>query len=280
MKRCFVLTASGTDERYLERGTLTAMKSIRATNPGIPLVILHHDLNADQQHLFRDTVLKRIQSLDFQLSAWSRTARPDIPDTCFLTLFVECIDEFDVAVYVDADAVVLEPLDELFDLDAPLAARLMEDQPLAEHFENGDNLLEREHVRAGRAFNNGIVRFDLCYWRSRSLLKEARDLYARCGTDAFRYSDQSMLNLVAHKTRTLTPLPRTYNFMRYPDMLLMEHALVKNQIGFTAPLIREGMVKVVHWTGPVKPWNPEVLGLDDNRAAFCLDCYDQFRVQE
>jgi lipopolysaccharide biosynthesis glycosyltransferase len=275
---CFVLVASGRDERYLECGTLTAIRSIRTTNPGIPLVVLHNDLTADQQQLFEGVFLKHIQGIDFRLSQWSLTARPDIPATCFLTLFVESIDEFDVAVYIDADAVVLEPLDELFGLEAPLAARLMEDHPLAEHFENGDELLEREHISAGPALNNGIMRFDLRYWRSRGLLEEARRLYARHGVDAFRYADQSLLNLVAYKTGTLTPLPRTYNFSRYPDMLRMEHTLVKNRKGFTAPLIPEGIAKVVHWTGPLKPWSAEVGQLDDSRAAMCLECFEQFRV--
>jgi lipopolysaccharide biosynthesis glycosyltransferase len=275
-RRCFVLVASGRDDRYLELGTLTAIRSIRMTNPGIPIVVLHHDLTADQQRLFAGTSLKRIQPVDFRFSTWSKISRPDMPDVCFLSLFVESIEEFDVAVYLDADAVVLEPLDELFELDVPLAARVMDDHLLAEHFEDGVGLLERENIGPGYALNNGIVRFDLRHWRSHSLLKEARDLYARHGADAFRYSDQSVLNLVAYKTGTLTRLPRTYNFSRHPDMLRMEHTLLRNSLGFTAPVIAEGIVKVVHWTGPLKPWSPDVADVDDRQVALCLECYEQF----
>ena len=278
LKRCFVLVASGRDERYLEAGTLTAIRSLRRTNPGIPVVVLHHDLTTVQQRLFAGTSLKQIQSIDFELSAWSKTARPDVPKACFLTMFVECIEEFDVAIYVDADAVVLEPLDELFELDVPLAARVMDDHMLAEHFEDGGTLLGRENIRQGHALNNGVMRFDLRYWRSRSLLREARELYAKHGPEAFWYADQSMLNLVAYKTATLTPLSRTYNFLRYPDMLRMEHTLVRNHLGLVAPKITEGIVKVVHWTGPLKPWSPGVELLADNQIAICLECYQQFHA--
>jgi lipopolysaccharide biosynthesis glycosyltransferase len=278
MKRCFVLVASGRDTRYLEAGTLTAIRSLRTTNPGTPVVVLHHDLTTDQQRLFAGTSLKQIHSIDFELSTWSKAARPDVPKACFLTMFVECIEEFDVAIYVDADAVVLEPLDELFELDVPLAARVMDDHVLAEHFEHGEELLERENIREGHALNNGVMRFDLRYWRSRSLLREARDLYAKHGPQAFWYADQSMLNLVAYKTGTLTPLPRTYNFSRYPDMLRMEHTLVRNRLGLMAPMIAEGIVKVVHWTGPLKPWSPGAGLLADKQLALCIECYEQFRA--
>src|SRR4051812_36297482 len=110
-KHCFVLLASGQDDVYLKRGTLTAIRSITLTNPGVPIVVLHHDLSAEQQSLFAGVVLKRVDSLDFGLSSWSKKTRPDLPETSYLVMYVECIDDFDVAVYVDADAVVLEPLD-------------------------------------------------------------------------------------------------------------------------------------------------------------------------
>jgi hypothetical protein len=56
----------------------------------------------------------------------------------------------------------------------------------------------------------------------------------------------------------------------------MEHTLVKNHLGLTAPQIREGVVKVVHWTGPLKPWSRDVELLEDRKLALCLECYEQF----
>jgi len=275
-RRCFVLIASGHDETYLRRGTLTAMRSILKSNPGVPVVVLHHDLSTAQEKLFSDATLTRVGLSDFQLSAYSTLARRDIPRTVFLSLYVERLEQFDVAIYVDADAVVLESLEGLFSIEAPLAARVMNENPLVEHFEDGVSLLRREGVDGVHALNNGLVRFDLDYWRRNGLLDQAASLYRRHGPDAFRFADQSLLNLIAYKTRGFRPLSRTYNFCRYPDMFRMEHGFATNVLGLVAPRIDEGLVKVVHWTGPVKPWSAAVELIDNPRVAMCLDCYEQF----
>jgi lipopolysaccharide biosynthesis glycosyltransferase len=275
-RRCFVLIASGNDDTYLLRGTLTAIRSIRRSNPSVPVVVLHHDLSTEQQRLFADTILTRITLRDFDFSDRSTLMRPDIPRTTFLTLHVDQIEQFDVAIYVDADAVVLDSLTDVFDVDAPLAARIVEGFPLVEHFDNGEQVLEREGIRAPHPINNGLVRFDLNYWRGRGLLDEASGLYHHHGQQAFRYSDQSLLNLIAYKTPGFFGLSRTYNFCRYPDMLRMEHGFTTNALGLVAPKVHEGVVKVVHWTGPLKPWNATD-GLDNARTAMCLDCYQQFQ---
>lgn len=275
-KRCFALLASGQDDVYLRRGTLTAIRSITLTNPDVPIVVLHHDLSVEQQSLFAGTTLKYIEHLDFGLSSWSKVTRPDLPETSYLVLFVECIKEFDVAIYIDADAVVLEPLDDLFDVNRPVVARVMDDQPLDEHFENGQQLLDQENVHAKYPLNDGVIRFDLQYLRTHGFLKESIRLFRKYGPDAFRLTDQSLINLVAYKAEIVEPVSRVYNFCRYPDMLLMQHSLVQNRLGLTAPKIDEGLVKVVHWTGPLKPWSCDVDRVDNKRLALCLDCYQQF----
>jgi lipopolysaccharide biosynthesis glycosyltransferase len=275
-RRCFALIASRRDRHYLESGTLTTIRSIKTTNPGVPIVVLHHDLDADQQALFAGTILKQVERFDFQLSDWSRVTRPVIPDTCYLAACVELIEDFVVAVYIDADTVVLEPVDELFQIASPVAARVMDDHPLHEHFEDGPELLRAEKVSDEFAMNNGLVCFDLRYWRAHSIISEARRLFATYGPDAFRLTDQSLVNLVAYKTGGFTPLSRIYNFCRYPDMLRMEHSLERNRLGWMAPRVSEGLVKIVHWTGPLKPWDPKVEDLDDPQLEMCLDCYQQF----
>jgi lipopolysaccharide biosynthesis glycosyltransferase len=273
---CYVLIASGQDDTYLERGTLVSIRSIKRANPGVPIVVLHSDLTSAQQRLFPDVTLRRVTLGGFSVSSHCRSLRPDMPDTAFLTFAIGCVHECDVAIYVDADTVVLEPLDELIGMEGPLIARVMDDHALAEHFENGGELLEAEGIDAPHAINNGVVRFDLRHWRANGFLEEASRLFRRHGGEAFRYADQSLLNLVAYKTSSLAEMPRTYNFCRYPDMLRMEHDLVTNQGGLVAPKIAEGVVKVVHWTGPIKPWSPNVREVENARLALCLDCYDQF----
>ncbi len=275
---CFILLAAGNDDLYLRRGTLTCIRSLKRTNPDVPIVVLHHDLRPEQQLLFAGTILKRFDLGEFSLSPAMHPARPDIPVATFLSLFVELVDGFDRAVYIDADSVVLDSLDELFAWDMPLGARVMDEYALETQFSRGRAVLEEENIAgAGGPINNGIVFFDLKFWRGYGLLAEAVRLFRKYGPDAFTFSDQSLLNLIAYRTGTLRPFSRLYNFCRYPDMLALEHSLERNSRGFAAPRIRDGLAKVVHWTGVTKPWSLGPEAVPSERLALCLECYDQFQ---
>ena len=177
---------------------------------------------------------------------------------------------------LDGDTVVLDNLDELFDLDVPFAARVQYEYPLADQFDDGDRLLASEGISGGYALNAGVMRYDLRFWRTIGLEKEAKLLGERHGWNAFRFVDQSILNLIVQKANVLTPISRLYNFARWPDMLRLEHCVGTNGLGLKAPKIAEGLVKVVHWTGPIKPWDPEAEAEHSLTDPFCLSCYRQF----
>jgi lipopolysaccharide biosynthesis glycosyltransferase len=94
-------------------------------------------------------------------------------------------------------------------------------------------------------------------WREAGLTREALNLGKLYGWNTFKYVDQALLNLVVRKKNVLTPFSRLYNFCRWPDMLRLEHKIVVNDLGLKAPLVSEGMAKILHWTGPIKPWHPQ-----------------------
>jgi lipopolysaccharide biosynthesis glycosyltransferase len=273
--RCFALAASADTDSYTENGVLVAIRSIRRTNPGVPIVVLHSGFSERQKRMFDSVTFVLVPNEGFIRSDHFKGVRPDVPDATFFHLSIERIVDFDTVIYVDGDTVVLDNLDEIFAMDVPFAGRLMDGYPLAREFEDGENLLASEGITNDLVLNAGVMRYDLRYWRDAGLTREALNLGKIYGWDAFKYVDQGLLNLVVRKKNVLTPFSRLYNFCRYPDMLRLEHKIVVNDLGLKAPLVSEGMAKVLHWTGPIKPWHPQARA-PELATSFCLECYEQF----
>jgi len=272
---CFALAVSPENAPFIMNGSLVCIKSIRITNPGVPIVVLHTGLSERQKESFGSVTFIEI-SPEFGISDFSSATRPDVLDATFLKLYVDKIEDFDTVIYVDGDAVVLEKLDDLFNLDVPFAAGFRDGYPLSEQFERGHELLASEGLSEDYAFNAGVMRYDLRFWRTRSLSGEALVLCQSHGWNAFRFADQSLLNLIVRKESALTPISRLYNFCRWPDMLRQEHKVVANDQGLFAPAVAEGTAKIVHWNGPVKPWSREAITSAESPISYCLECYDQF----
>jgi lipopolysaccharide biosynthesis glycosyltransferase len=273
--RCFALAASADNDAYIEKGVLVAIRSIRRTNPGVPIVVLHSGFTERQKRMFDAVTFIQVPNEGFVRSDAFKADRPDVPDATFFHLSIERIADYDTVLYVDGDSVVLDNVDELFAMDVPFAGRLMHEYPLSGEFEDGEKLLASEGIADDFALNAGVMRYDLRYWRRVGLTQEALKLGKRHGWNAFKYVDQALLNLVVRKQNVMTPISRLYNFCRWPDMLRLEHRLVVNDLGLKAPLVAEGVAKILHWTGPIKPWHPEARE-PELAASFCLECYEQF----
>jgi len=273
--RCFALAASAETDSYTENGVLVAIRSIRRTNPGVPIVVLHSGFTERQKQMFDSVTFVLVPNEGFIRSDYFKADRPDVPDATFFHLSIERIVEFDTVLYVDGDTVVLDNLDEIFAMDVPFAGRLMDEYPLSGDFEDGERLLENEGITNDFVLNAGVMRYDLRYWREAGLTQEALKLGRLYGWNAFKYVDQALLNLVVRRKNVLTPFSRLYNFCRWPDMLRLEHRIVVNDLGLKAPLVAEGAAKIVHWTGPIKPWHPQARA-PELAASFCLECYEQF----
>jgi hypothetical protein len=187
--RCFALAASAETDAYIENGVLVAIRSIRQTNPGIPIVVLHSGFTERQKRMFDSVRFIQVPNEGFVRSDHFKADRPDVPDATFFHLSIERIVEFDTALYVDGDTVILDNVDELFAMDVPFAGRLMHDYPLSDQFEDGRKLLETEGIVEDFALNAGVMRYDLRYWREVGLTQEALDLGKRYGWNTFKWAD-------------------------------------------------------------------------------------------
>jgi len=277
-RACFLLALTGRDEVFLREGALITLSSLQVTNPHIPIVILFDCLNREQRQLLRDYDLRWFDVSGFRRSGASTTNRPDLDNSVFLRFGVETLLDFDVALYLDSDLVVLDRLDAIFDMSGGLVGRPMHDHPLSDQFQHGEHVLANEQIPAGLfAVNAGVLKFDIRFWRKVGLRDQVVQLSEKYGWDSFLFCDQSLLNLVGYRTGALHHMSKIYNFAWWPDMKQEQHALGRNKRGLVAPITDEGEAKVVHWTGPIKPWQPSFRALPpQQQELYCSECYRQF----
>lgn len=279
VRTCVIFAVSGASQEYLEKGALIAVESLKATNPQIPVVIFYDDLNDQQKRMFSGCDLRKGDLTKFRRSYRAITERPDLNTSVFLRFCMHELLDYDVAVYLDSDLVVLDTLEPLFQTPGSLLCREMKDYPLSSQFTSGAELLEAESVSNYlNAVNAGVMKVNLNTWRSRRINDMVIWYAEKHGWDAFAYCDQSLINLVGYKTGLLQFMPRVYNFALWPDMRQSIYPLRKNAQALLAPETEDGLARIVHWTGSLKPWHEKFLRLpDEQQEAYCGPCYEQFR---
>jgi lipopolysaccharide biosynthesis glycosyltransferase len=194
---------------------------------------------------------------------------------------------------LDSDLVVLDRLDELFAHPGWLAARRREHCDLADEFADPERVARQEGLTDRSAMmNSGVVLFDPKVWKAEQMLERSLEIGHAYGWDFFRNSDQGILDILAHRTGGFREFSVRFNFCRWPDMQNGRIVgTVSTQAGFRAPYVLRGWRRrlarlsgprwigaptatIVHWNGPVKPWQFREKG--ENAKQFLLECYEQF----
>jgi lipopolysaccharide biosynthesis glycosyltransferase len=271
---------SGNSDDYLRKGTCVAIKSFRRTNPNIPICVIYFGLDDEQKTLFDGCELIEGDISYFQRSALSKDNRPDIDESVFLRFNVDKLTVYDFAIYLDSDLVVLDDISDIFDYNAPILCRQMDNYPLSSQFLSGDDLLRKEGIPEGlKAINAGVIGIDLKYWRNSGTLSSVKDKIFKYGWDEFILNDQSLLNLVGYANGSFGFLPHTYNFMLWPDVFESKktYKMKINRFGLKVPNTGKGLAKVIHWNGPIKPWHKEFTSRSEaGKHELFGYCYDQF----
>ena len=197
-------------------------------------------------------------------------------------MYLEKLEDFEKVLYLDSDLVVLDALEEIFGFTGPIVARRQE-HDLASEYTNPKEIVAHERLEQGDEFaflNGGVVCFDRNYWVEHKILDQALTVVDKYGWGFFKNSDQGVLNILARRHGGFTEMPIVYNFCRWPDMMngtLGETAT--NRFGLKAPVFvgangEKNLAKVVHWNGPVKPWEFEAANVgDDERKKLYYECY-------
>ena len=244
-KKCFLLCTTGKNQEYFENGLLVTIKSIRLTNPGIPIVVFFSSLSESQK-----SKLEGCKLIEIFEERWSSEHRPDLTDAAFYRLQLGLLEEYDKVLYVDSDMVVLDSLDEIFCMPGNLIA-VGEIKSLTSDIRDPRKFFDLEGFHKGNyaGFNTGFLCLNRKYWNGR-LLEEAIKIGETYSWENLKNPVNAILNLLAYQQDGFTCVTHHYNFRAWTDCLKVE----SNMKGFLAPYIDSGFVKILHFTGPFKPW--------------------------
>ncbi len=248
MDRCVLFCVTGREEEFFQKGLLVALKSVRGTNPDVPVVVFYDVLSSSQKEALAGCDLRQVDPSPFDFHN-----RDDLTKATFFRFYVgRKLGQVRKVLYLDCDVVVLDSLDPIFQVNAPLAAALkIPATPEEEYrdpgvFQNGEGI-EKWHP----IFNGGVLCFDGPFWQREDLLGRALDVAEKYGWDMFPNCDQGILNLIVNTLDGYYQLHPRFNFWPAASP---RARLRRNRLRLLAPMIACHPAIVVHWAGPKKPW--------------------------
>jgi len=229
MKRCI---ATSCDSKYYP-GLIALLVSLKKTNPDIPVVVFDGGLTDAQRRVaggFAEVLRKKPFTIIPGRGKFSY-----IGDTTLLKFEVAAL-EYDKALYLDADTIVTEKLDPVFDIPRGYVGVVKEVNAVKDMFRPKDRHSLAESIGIDweeKGFNAGVFALYPQEWRD--LREKALALIGRFGAEVFSKSKcQQLLNIIfAGRTYAL---PRRYN----------ASPLYDKDIGDPA---------VIHYLCETKPWH-------------------------
>ncbi len=230
--------------------SLTSLVANRNKERDVEIFILSNGLKARHQKMIQEQIkgFDRVRCTILEASAFLHSDLPwvtsaNVTKSCYLRLALADFlpKEIDRVVYLDADTIVVDSLDELWETD--LRGKLLAAV---------DAWLSSECERLGidlrfAYFNSGVLLMDLKRWRKMDTWTLLRDFIIQ-SPQKIKYWDQDVLNAVLHKERLrLHP--------RWNCTLPMFTSSAENTF-FTDEELLEATSKpaIVHYITPQKPW--------------------------
>lgn len=224
MKRAYVTMVN--DPRYIE-GVKVLSHSLAATGTDAPLIILVSDLS-DFEMAELEGLPAAIRSVDHIEVATSVSRNFPMRSKTFSKINAWLLEEYDRCVFIDADILVLNRLDYLFEYS--------------------------EFAAAGTAeyFNTGVFVFE----PSRGTYELLREAIETIATDD-SYADDSEQELLQRVFRSgFQELPYRSNFRPYHGRGLSRHGLQRWKASrwLVRRLRPEWSPDTIHYIGYPKPW--------------------------
>lgn len=243
--------ALATDHRYARHAAAVVLSTARSDAAAVVHVLLAPDVTAADRERLRATAPGRVELHDVderEVRGLPTTARLGLV-MWYRLLLPSLLPDVDRVLYVDADTMVVAPLDDLFTTDMRGA-----------HLGAVDNVMEpsrRGHAAAiglppGTAyFNSGVLLLDLAGMRRDHVVDRVVEL-ARGRADLAAFPDQDALNLVFGPTRVaLHPRWNAQNSLfAWPRLASETFGTARAREAVEDP-------SILHFEGPgaAKPWH-------------------------
>ena len=223
----------GADNGYQDKIEAT-IKSICAHHKNLKFYIFNDDISSEWFQL----MAKRLEPLSSQIVNMKisnhslKNYHLPLPHLTYAAFFRYFIPQFvteEKALYLDADIIVRDSIEELFleDFDGFSIAAVEDD------FEKN-------------TFNSGVMLIDVDAWRREGITEKLLQL-----TNEFHessYGDQGILNRLFQNN--WKKLPQKYNFMVGMDTVARNYGI---DSWYTESIKVENEAKIIHYTGN-KPW--------------------------
>ena len=223
----------GADNGYQDKIEVT-IKSICAHHKNLKFYIFNDDISSEWFQL----MAKRLEPLSSQIvnmkisSHSLKNYHLPLPHLSYAAFFRYFIPQFvteEKALYLDADIIVRDSIEELFSEDF-----------------DGFPIAAVEDDLAKNTFNSGVMLIDVEYWRREGITEKLLQL-----TNEFHessYGDQGILNRLFKNN--WKRLPQKYNFMVGMDTVARNYGI---DSWYTESIKVENEAKIIHYTGN-KPW--------------------------
>lgn len=224
----------GVDSGYRDK-IETTIKSVCAHNRNVKFYIFNDDMPSEWFQL----MTKRLEPLsseivNVKISSHSlknyHLPLPHLSYAAFFRYFIPQYVKEKKALYLDADIIVRDSIEELFseDLgDFPMAA--VEDDLTSD------------------SFNSGVMLIDVDVWRAEGVTEKLFELTNQFHESSF--GDQGILNRLFQND--WKKLPQKYNFMVGMDTVARNYGI---DSWYTESIKVENEAKIIHYTGS-KPWH-------------------------
>lgn len=230
-----------------------AIVSLLETNAGADITVHLFTIECERKNVER--ICRIVGSYHQTIKSYEITkdTLSEFPETgayslaCYLRLFAPTLlPDVDKVLYLDCDLIVNGNLDELWNTDLEgYAVAAVHDATLSYNIVKG--YLGYDYWKDGY-FNSGMLLMNLKYWREHHLQSKLVDFL---NTHQVALPDQDAMNIVLHgSVKYIHPKWNCHvGHFAFPPLVF------KSQKKYIKHLWNGA--KIVHFTGPVKPWYEE-----------------------
>ncbi|HIK08633.1 MAG TPA: hypothetical protein IGS40_28865 [Trichormus sp. M33_DOE_039] len=267
---CVFLAGSVKHNRdYAVKGMRITIESCRLSNPDIPIAVIIDDDSSEIRQLFANCEIIVIDPSDIKLGL-----RQDLGIGVYFIFYVHLLSHYKKALYVDGDTVILGDLKPLFEMEGSLITRQFTRDLSVEYIDHNLVMHKEKVPQVTDCINTGVVLFDMEYWRNGKLLREFLSIAEEYGWHSFKNPDQGFLNIISWRNRIKYNLPEAYNKFASEIYKSPVHETKVSESGILFPCVSNSDIKIIHFLGPLKPWNFAREGYSLHGR--CYRYYEQF----